>query len=798
MDATGGLSVADLVERHGSHQQGSTQHGGNQPGGRPAYPPQQPPRSMPAQPPQAQQRRQPPPGHLPPPPHPAQQQHPSNPRLRPVAPPPHHQQPPPRTHRPVDAPPPGWRGPAEPPAGRPRGGHPGMAPQPGPFPGARQAGPGMPMRQGTAIQSGPQVRPLPRIPNQVPGQASMPPAPPPHAASPAWPTESPSMPGIPPVRPQGNPTPARPPSADELDPIGLTTEMEAIGTEAQKRRKVDHTLARFSKVHDELKAEEREKKAKRKRLFPWASEDELDRLDEIVGLQSPELAPEDDPALQPAPAPAPSRAEPRRLRRTALAGKIVAGVVALLVFASTAVAWGFKSWVNSKQVEVEALDQNSAAILDRSAQYGDENFLMVGSDTREGATAEDGVGDAASVGGARADTIMIAHVPANRKRVVVVSFPRDLEVKRPACEGWDAKTGKYNGQQFPAQANVKINSVYATGGPKCVTKMVQELSGLAINHFVGIDFNGFKGMVDAVQGVQVCVEKPLKDTVLGTVVKEPGKAVNLTGDQALNFVRARHVIGDPTSDYGRIIRQQRFLSALLRKAMSNQVLLDPGKLTGFVNAFAGATFGDNVGVDQLMLLGQSMQGIEAGRVSFITVPTVGEANQRGNEVLRTKDNELLFKAIRDDTPLAGETPAPPAEADKTPTNAPAPSQPVDPKTIKLQVLNGGNTTGKIAAKTAGKLQGFGFQVVNVNNAVKDVPKTVVKYGKDKEAAARVVASAIPGAQMQEDASAAGALILVIGPEYKGDVVAPTGTPAPTAPADLPKVTTVNGGDVTCA
>src|SRR6185436_6473381 len=130
---------------------------------------------------------------------------------------------------------------------------------------------------------------------------------------------------------------------------------------------------------------------------------------------------------------------------------------------------------------------------------------------------------------------------------------------------------KYTGKTQPAAPNVKINTAYLVGGPKCVTKMVQQLTGVNINHFVGIDFNGFKEMVDAVEGVQVCVERPLKDTVLGPVVTQAGKSVTLTGNQALNFVRARHVIGDLTSDYGRIKRQQRFLSALLRKAMSNQV-----------------------------------------------------------------------------------------------------------------------------------------------------------------------------------------------------------------------------------
>jgi LCP family protein required for cell wall assembly len=575
----------------------------------------------------------------------------------------------------------------------------------------------------------------------------------------------------------------------------MTTEMEAVSAETQKRRKVDHTLARFSKVHDELKAEERERKAKRKKLFPWSTEDELDRLDEIVGMQTPPLpAPEPVALDRPAKPIQLPRTPTGRKSRSALAGKVFACTAAALVFVASGAAWGFKTWVDSKSHQVDALDRDSAAIQDAAAQLGDENFLMVGSDTRDGAAAEDGVGDASAVGGARADTIMIAHVPANRKRVVVVSFPRDLEVDRPACEGWDAGTGQYTAQQHPAASKFKLNSVYATGGPKCVTKVVQQLSGLAINHFVGIDFNGFKDMVEAVQGVGVCVERPLKDSVLGTIVPQGGTEVILTGDQALNFVRARHVQGDVTSDYGRITRQQRFLSALLRKAMSNQVLLDPGKLTGFVEAFAKSTFGDNIGVDQLMLLGRSMQGIQAGRVTFITVPTVGEANERGNEMLRVNDNNNLFKAIRNDAPLPGE--APPPEATQAPSSAAPPTQPVDPTTIKIQVFNGGNTTARIAGRTADKLKELGYQVMRVQNG-EPVPNTVVRYGKDRQAAAATLASSVPGAQLQEDPSLVGALMLVIGPEFNGDVVAPTGTAQqpPPLPSDL---ATVNGGDVSCA
>lgn len=604
---------------------------------------------------------------------------------------------------------------------------------------------------------------------------------------PPRPTSSrPAIPLPPPQQPVAN--------ADrDIDPVCMTTEMEAVGEATQKRRRVDHTLARFSKVHDELKAEERERKAKRKKLMPWATtDDELDHLDEIVGMQTPGPAvPQAFHEDAPAPERAPADSRNKSRHRSALAGKTLAAAVAVLVFLATGAAWGFKKWVEQGQQQVDAL-AGGYAVQDPAAQRGDENFLLVGSDIRPGGEAEE-----TGVIGARSDTIMIAHIPANRERVVVVSFPRDTEVNRPQCERWDSNTNSYTGQQEPPAKIVKLNSVYSVGGPKCVTKMVQELSGLEINHFVGINFDGFKGMVDAVQGVEVCVERPMRDAELGLIVPEAGKAVTITGDQALNFVRARSVRGDPTADYGRIKRQQRFLSSLLRKAMSSEVLFDPGKLTDFVDAFSKSTYGDNIGVEQLFLLGQSMQGLQAGRVTFVTVPTVGEANARGNEVLRVEDTNALFKAVRDDAPLPGETPAQQGTDQKAqpggtqPSPSSAQATPVDPKSIKIQVLNGGNTTQRIATRTAEKLGGFGFQVMQVDNAPQ-VPQTVVRYAKGKEAAAQTLAASVPGAQLQEDQSLAGALILVIGPEYKGEVVAPQ------AAASLPEdLSTVNGGDVAC-
>jgi LCP family protein required for cell wall assembly len=469
-------------------------------------------------------------------------------------------------------------------------------------------------------------------------------------------------------------------------------------------------------------------------------------------------------------------------------------VVAASVFLMTGIAWGAKQWINDKIRQVTALDPDSSAILDKDKQAGDENFLLVGSDTRAGANPRDNVGDAGAVPGARSDTLMIAHIPADRSRVVVVSLPRDLEVNQPACEGWDPINGNYNGQSIPATDHVKINSVYETGGPLCTTRVVQQLSGLSINHYVGIDFNGFKAMVDAVAGVSLCVARPVRDDILGTIVEQPGH-VELTGDQALNFVRARHVRGDPTSDYGRIRRQQKFISALMREAMSNQVLLDPGKLNDFVNAFAANTFGDNLGVDQMLTLGQSLHGLDAGQITFVTVPTTGEPNARGNEELRVEDTVALFRTIIDGTPLPGEKPPPPKPLAGSPSPA-GPPPAMRPQDVKVQVLNG-TDRGGLAGQAARDLQAAGFNIVKVDNANEQTTHTVVRYSSMREAYARAVAAAVPGAVLEVDPTMGTALELVLGSDFGGNI-APAGgapPPAPRLPEDL---STVNAADTACA
>lgn len=382
----------------------------------------------------------------------------------------------------------------------------------------------------------------------------------------------------------------------------------------------------------------------------------------------------------------------RRLRRT---GKALVTAVACLVFVVTAGGWTTTQWLDGQLRDVLALDPDSAAITDAEAQRGDENVLLVGSDSRMGAQQGDGVGSAETVGGARSDTVMIAHLPADRSRAVVVSFPRDLQIQRPPCEVWDPASGSYTGRIDAGASVAKLNTAYEIGGPLCVTKAVQDLSGLAVTRFVGVDFHGFKSMVDAVGGVRICVQRPLKDSQLGTIIPQPGYST-ISGSTALNYVRARHVTGDPTSDYGRITRQQHFLSALLRQVLSPGVLLNPAKLRALITAVAANTVGQNVDSSALLPLAQSVQGLDPANVAFVTVPTTGLANEYGNEELQAENNAALFRTIIDGAPLPGTQPLEaPSGARSTEPVAPQPptpsASPQPPAAVPLATVNSADT-----------------------------------------------------------------------------------------------------------
>jgi LCP family protein required for cell wall assembly len=548
---------------------------------------------------------------------------------------------------------------------------------------------------------------------------------------------------------------------EDMDPTCLTTEMEAIGEDVKKRREVDHTLARFSAVHDELLEQERQRKERRAKLMPWVKDG--DEIEEATQFADPVVLTEgEEDGEQKIAGRTPKQ---RRLMRGAKVGAIAAATV---VFAASGISWAATKWAESKLTQIDALGGNKEAVQQAEKQLGDENFLLVGSDTRAGAKAGDNVGTQAQEGGARSDVIMLAHIPADRKRMVVVSLPRDVRVDRPACNSWNPDTGQYGGPLAP-EKGVMANSIYNDGGPKCVANMMTQLSGLNINHFVSIDFVGFREMSTAIGGVQICTPTKIVDEKLGVILDKPGK-YTLQGNQALSYVRARTVVGDGGTDFDRIKRQQGFLSAMLRQALSNEVLLSPTKLNNFINALTKSTAGDNIDVASLLELANSLQSLEAGRVSFVTMPHWTDDNKRINdpsdniERLRDDDVKKLFQTIIDGTPLPQEKPAEQNPGD--PTTASKPSTVIDPKQVTIQVVNGNGAGNNRAANLAATaLQQKGFQISNRGDAPERTTKTTIKFAKGREDWAATLKAAVPNAELVEAPEMGGAVMLTIGSSF---------------------------------
>ncbi|MDI9915004.1 LCP family protein [Rhodococcus sp. IEGM 1379] len=511
----------------------------------------------------------------------------------------------------------------------------------------------------------------------------------------------------------------------------------------------------------------------------------------------------------------------KRRKRLKVINRSAVAFMAVMSLTLTGVVWGYQHATDGKFEQIAALDTNSDDIVDALGQLGDETYLIVGTDTRAGASGTIGAGTVDDAEGARADTVMLVNIPADRSRVVAVSFPRDLDVDRPMCKAWDNDTGTYTSEYFPAASGEKLNATYALGGPNCLVKVIQKMSGLKIGHFVGMDFAGFERMVDTVGGVNICSPVPIEDGILGTVLPTSGNQL-LDGRTALNYVRARHVEAEGNGDYGRITRQQKFLSALLRSALSNQVLLNPGKLNGFINAFTSDTFVENIDTKSLVTLGRSLQNVDAGSVTFLTVPTDG-TNDWGNEIPRTDEIKALFQAIIDDEPLPGEerpeddAPTSSSAAPST-SSAPLPDattvEAMSAYNVSIDVSNASGISGR-AATVAQDLETQGFHVANVGNAaaatgltnVKST-QTVVRYAPGYEAEAATVASAVPGAVLVVTPSMGEMVELVIGSDFSGTVVAPAdpGTTLSAEPKSVdtsastslsPDIAAVNAGDTAC-
>lgn len=238
-----------------------------------------------------------------------------------------------------------------------------------------------------------------------------------------------------------------------------------------------------------------------------------------------------------------------------------------------------------------------------------ETFLLVGSDSRAGATTGSNATASITPGAQRSDVMMLVRLAADRKSAAVVSIPRDSYV------------------DVPGYGMTKINAAYSYGGPGLAIQTVEGLTHIRIDHFAVIDFSGFKAMTDAIGGVNVAVAAP---TTSGGTTFHAG-INHLDGAQALTYVRQRH--GLPRGDLDRVQRQQNVLRAIMRKVVSRGELSHPVSLYHLLSAVAASvSVDDTMSNGDLRSLALSLRNLRGNNVTFLTAPVAGFADRGGQSV----------------------------------------------------------------------------------------------------------------------------------------------------------------------
>jgi polyisoprenyl-teichoic acid--peptidoglycan teichoic acid transferase len=404
----------------------------------------------------------------------------------------------------------------------------------------------------------------------------------------------------------------------------------------------------------------------------------------------------------------------------------------------------------------------------RSDPSGAQNYLLVGSDTREGQDAES-FGTAEETGEARADTVILVRVDPGQETAAIVSFPRDLwlEIYDPG--------GEELGEQ-------RLNTAFE-GGPERLIATIRHNFDIPVDHYAQVNFAGFRDLVEAVGGVDMFLAGPVRDrddtgrNVAGLDVDQTG-CVTLDGTQALAYVRSRHfeqfVDGewqaDPSGDLGRIQRQQDFIRRALREALS-EGMTNPVKVNQLLDvAEDNVVIDDQLDGGDLMHVGQRFRTLTPDTLHQRGLVVEQWRTDGGAAVLRLVDdpaNEATFDIFR------GVEPRQPAA--------------VSPASVHVRVLNGTGRAGEAGA-ARDELSGAGFEVVGVGDGAFGTDVTTIAFGAGQEDAADLLARhlASPGARLVADPTLTVDLVLTTGADYEGLLDGPRpieAGPPEEAPAD---------------
>ncbi|HEX2148580.1 MAG TPA: LCP family protein, partial [Actinomycetota bacterium] len=345
---------------------------------------------------------------------------------------------------------------------------------------------------------------------------------------------------------------------------------------------------------------------------------------------------------------------------------------------------------------------------------GAMTVLLVGSDSRAGlAPGQESFG---TISGQRSDAIMLLRIDPGSDQAAVLSIPRDLYLPI-------AGTGRSN----------RINTAYS-GGPDRLVNTISEALGIPINHYVEVNFDGFRGIVDAIGGLNVNFPAPARDILAELNIPTAG-CVHLDGRQGLAYVRSRHYEfldngqwkTDPTSDFGRINRQQDFIRRMIRKAVSAGIR-NPFTANKLLDSFVQQVVLDSgMGTLDLLRLGASFRSTGDGGIEMLTIPTVG-ARIGGSSVLRLKepDASQMINAFLNPAPKTEE----------------APEGGVGPGDVKVQVLNGSGRPGEAGTALA-NLGRAGFAGAGTGDAPARA-NSVIRYAPGAQAKAVLLQAHVIG------------------------------------------------------
>ncbi|MEW6553981.1 MAG: LCP family protein [Actinomycetota bacterium] len=425
-----------------------------------------------------------------------------------------------------------------------------------------------------------------------------------------------------------------------------------------------------------------------------------------------------------------------------LAVVLIGGLVVGIMNFDAVKTWAGKHyfrmrWVSGPQMNEEE-NQELYDVIDKYDLSGNVNVLFIGID-RGSVEGEEGY--------TRSDVMILASVNAQKKKAVLVSFPRDTRVN------------------IPGYGTEKINAAHSFSGPAGAVEVVEKISGIDINGYAEVDFEAFKSIVDALGGVILHLDYPILDPKIGAL---PKGDVFLDGENALILVRSREL---PRGDLDRIDNQKKFLKAMMEKVVQNrdlQALLDVLDATV---KYLDTT----IEPDLIFGLAEALQGMSVDDVEFVTLPGDEPDPPPGQPWYYIYDEAAaatLFQNIK----LYCSTVTPEQEAaqeanerqqEKLAETDAAP----DPSDVDLSVLNGARWEG-MAAQVAGILEEEGYRDITTGNTVNLYEETTIYYAPGYEEAARMVARDLsPSADfiIDEDADVAttyGAdVVLVIGKDY---------------------------------